>query len=49
VIQLRRVRRAGRVACMEEFIWVDNSGEKSEKHWRDPENAGKNIFLGFEF
>jgi hypothetical protein len=31
VIQPRRVRRVGRVAHMEEFVWVDNSREKSEK------------------
>jgi hypothetical protein len=31
VIQPRAVRRAGRVAGMEEFIWVDNSSEKSER------------------
>jgi len=44
VIQLRRVRRAERVARMEEFILVDNSGEKSgKKHWGDLENDGKNI------
>jgi len=42
VIQLRRVRRARRVASMEEFILVDNSGEKSgKKHWGDLENDGK--------
>ena len=48
VIQLRRVRRAERVARMEEFILVDNSGEKSgKKHWGDLENDGKNILWGF--
>jgi hypothetical protein len=31
VIQPRRVRRAGRVARMEEFILVNNSCDKSEK------------------
>jgi len=34
VIRPRRVRRAGRVARMEEFIWVDNSCEKLEKALR---------------